>query len=255
MGSGLMRLLATILACPLVWLAISDAAAREGFVVEATNARPEVGSYVRGDTTLAVEDGGSIVLMTYAGQLVRREGPYHGQAASLLDAASRLKETHDLTRNVFAILLALAEVNATSTKQLSAARGAAAARGTPADTISATTRVFCLERGDVPYFFTSRPPPRNEPLVMRRRRQLGAYEISVWPAAKDRLRWPSDWPAPEEGRYIWALGSRGVTALRIRMVENLPSGALERAAFYFDLDCNTQATAVFQAALDGAEQR
>ena len=65
--------------------------------------------------------------------------------------------------------------------------------------------------------------------------------------------WPADWPPAEEGRYVWALGSRGTVALRVIELEDMPENPLASAALQYDLGCEMQAKALFQAALAAAE--
>ena len=57
-----------------------------------------------------------------------------------------------------------------------------------------------------------------------------------------------------EGRYIWPLGDRGPRPLWIRVVQTPPENLPVRAAFYHELQCDTQAVALMRSMIESAKQ-
>ena len=147
-------------------------------------------------------------------------------------------------------LLALAEVSGKSEEQLGAVRGAVMEGAERPDTISTAVSNFCMAEGKVPVFYTSKAPAADEPLIVRRRVRPIQFLQTTWPAGENSLTWPADWPPAEEGRYVWALGSRGTTAVRlITMDEQMPESPLAAAAMQYDMGCEVQAKALFRSVL------
>ena len=104
-----------------------------------------------------------------------------------------------------------------------------------------------------PAFYTSKPPAADEPLIVRRRVRPIQFLQTTWPAGANTLAWPADWPPAEEGRYVWALGSRGTTAVRLIAMEETPDSDLAIAALQYDMGCEVQAKALFQLVLTKAQ--
>ena len=90
--------------------------------------------------------------------------------------------------------------------------------------------------------------------IVRRRVRPIQFLQTTWSAGSNTLKWDDDWPPPEKGRYIWALGSRGTVALRIIEVDATSVTPLEKAAIHYDLGCEVQARAAFKAALSQTAQ-
>ncbi len=243
-----------ILSSILLLLSAPVALAAEGFVIEAEKAQPEVGVQLRGDTQIAIEAGGHIVVMALSGQMIRKDGPFEGPASSILTAISG--SGADMEGGLFESLLELAEVSGKSEEHLGAVRGTVQEdMDTHPNAISTAVSVFCIREGALPEFHTSKAPAVDEPLIVRRRVRPIQFLQTTWPAGATALKWPGDWPPAEEGRYIWALGNRGTSGLRIIVVEQEASSLLEKAALYFDLGCEVQARLMFHAALATAQQQ
>ena len=219
-------------------------AAAGGFVIEANNAQPGVGVQVGGDTQISIGEGGHIVLMTEAGQMIRKDGPYEGAADGILAV-----QTDSGADALEGGLLELAEVSGTSEEQLGAVRGTTQEGAERPDAISTAVSDFCLTPGQTPVFYTSTAPSVDEPLIVRRRVRPIQFLQTTWPAGENTLVWPADWPPVEEGRYVWALGARGTVALRVIELGEMPENPLAAAALQYDLGCEMQAKALFQAAL------
>ena len=84
--------------------------AATSFVIEANGAQPEVGIQVQGDTQITIGEGGHIVLMTDAGQMIRQDGPYNGSADDIL--ANQIASSDSaLEGGLLGSLLELAEVS------------------------------------------------------------------------------------------------------------------------------------------------
>ena len=236
-----------ILLTPLVALAAAG-----GFVIEANNAQPDVGVQVSGDTPISIGEGGHIVLMTEAGQMIRKDGPYEGSADGIF-AVQTDSGAAALEGGLLGSLLELAEVSGTSEEQLGAVRGTTQEGAERPDAISSAVSDFCLTAGQTPVFYTSTAPAVDEPLIVRRRVRPIQFLQTTWPAGENTLAWPADWPPVEEGRYVWALGARGTVALRVIELEEMPENPLAAAALQYDLGCEMQAKALFQAALAAAQ--
>ena len=223
--------------------------AASSFVIEENAAQPEVGSQVQGDTKITINGDGHIVLMTDAGQIVRQDGPFNGTADDIL---SGLISSSDVAMEggLLGSLLELAEVSGKSEEQLGAVRGAVQEGADRPDTISSAVSNFCMRAGGVPVFYTSNAPTVDEPLIVRRRVRPIQFLQTTWPAGANSLTWPADWPPAEEGRYIWALGSRGTTAVRLITMDNpMPDSPLAAAAMQYDMGCEVQAKALFRSVL------
>lgn len=222
--------------------------AASSFVIESNDAQPEVGIQVQGDTQITVNDGGHIVLMTDAGQMVRQDGPFDGTADDIL--ADHISSTDTaMEGGLLGSLLELAEISGKSDEQLGAVRGAAQEGADRPDTISAAVSNFCMTENQSPVFYTSKAPAADEPLIVRRRVRPIQFLQTTWPAGANTLAWPADWPPAEEGRYVWALGSRGTSAVRLLAMEDIPDSDLAIAALQYDMGCEVQAKALFQSVL------
>ena len=138
----------------MILLAPVAAFAADGFVIEANNAQPDVGIQVRGDTQVSVEEGGHIVLMTEAGQMVRKDGPFIGTADDIL-AGQQGSGDIAMEGGLLGSLLELAEVSGKSEEQLGAVRGTTAEGADRPDAISAAVSDFCMSDGHIPVFYTS----------------------------------------------------------------------------------------------------
>ena len=227
--------------------------AASSFIIEANDASPDVGIQVQGDTQITINGGGHIVLMTDAGQMIRQDGPYDGTADDILSGQVGSTETA-MEGGLLGSLLELAEVSGKSEEQLGAVRGATQEGLDRPDTISAAVSNFCMSEGDTLVFYTSKAPAADEPLIVRRRVRPIQFLQTTWPAGENTLAWPADWPPAEDGRYVWALGSRGTVAVRLISMEEMPDNQLAIAAMQYDLGCEMQARALFQSALAQAQQ-
>ena len=121
--------------------------------------------------------------------------------------------------------------------------------------ITSATATFCLLDGAKPEFYVSRPPDRDEPVTFRSRVSPLGFFQTTWPVGVKLLAWPEKWPLPEEGRYIWSLGDRGPTPLRIRIIDDAPESLPERAAYYYDLRCESQAVAMIRSLMEAADRQ
>lgn len=237
-----------------ILLLISPTAVFAGssFVIESNEAQPEVGIQLQGDTQITINDGGHIVLMTDAGQMVRKDGPFDGTTDDIF--AGQLSSTETaMEGGLLGSLLELAEVSGKSDEQLGAVRGAVQEGAESPDEISTAVSNFCMTENQAPVFYTSKAPAADEPLIVRRRVRPIQFLQTTWPAGANRLSWPADWPPAEEGRYVWALGSRGTTAVRLIAMEEVPDSDLAIAAMQYDMGCEVQAKALFQSVLTKAQ--
>ena len=123
--------------------------------------------------------------------------------------------------------------------------GAGSAPIVNTNTITSATSNFCLTEGARPEFAVLRAPSVDQPIIVRRRTTPSQIMNGVWRKDSSTFAWPSDWPLPEEGRYIWALGSGGTTATEFLFVEGDLSTPHDRAAAYHVLGCEAQVVAVF----------
>ncbi len=226
--------------------------AGSSFVIESSEAQPDVGIQVQGDTQITINDGGHIVLMTDAGQMVRQDGPFDGSADDILAGQLTSTETA-MEGGLLGSLLELAEVSGKSDEQLGAVRGAVQEGAESPDTISTAVSNFCMSGNQSPSFYTSQAPAADEPLIVRRRVRPIQFLQTTWPAGANTLAWPADWPPAEEGRYVWALGSRGTTAVRLIAMDKAPDSDLAIAAMQYDMGCEVQAKALFQSVLNKAK--
>lgn len=240
-------------------VAASVARANQGFVVEADGATLEVGAAIEASTAIAVAAGGHIVVMTSAARMIRREGPYEGDGADFLGApAGGAPKGEALGANLMMGLLALAKESGKSEQTAFGVRGAGTA-ATAAEAgpyaLAAGSNVFCVHAGQPPAFFTAEPPPNDTNLVMRRVTRPKQLLRASWPAAAQRREWPGDWPPPEKGRYLVAIGGAGGWAVRLIEVGPRPQDALRQAALYFEAGCSRQASAALRLAVNGAERQ
>lgn len=240
-------------------LAAGVAHARQGYVVEADRASLEVGAAIEASTPISVEAGGHIVVMTDAARMIRREGPYEGVGGDFLGPPSGAVGTGArLGSNLMKGLLALAKQAGRSEETAFGVRGAAPgsvpAEGGPY-TLAAGMSVFCVHGDQPPAFFTADPPDQDTTLVMRRVTRPLQLLRAGWPAATRRLDWPRDWPPPEKGRYLVAIGAGGAWAVRLIEVGPRPPEALRQAALYYQARCSRQASAALGLAIKGAERQ
>lgn len=129
-------------------------------------------------------------------------------------------------------------------------RGTAAADAIAStNSISSATSLFCVEKGVVPEFYVLDAPTSDERIVVRRTMRPKQIMHATWPANASSLAWPQDWPPPEKGRYIWALGYRGTSTLEIvELGEELPT-AHDKAAAFEREGCYAQVRAAFHEIL------
>ncbi len=235
-----------------VLLAARVATAEDAFVIEAEKGQPDVGVRVTAETVIRIEAGGHLVLMTESGQVVRQDGPFESTGGSMLTDAGGGTPLHG---GLIGSLLALAEASGTAKRQLGAVRGTpeeeASARP---NAISSGVSVYCLTPGSWPEFYTSNAPAVDEPLIVRRRVRPKAFMTTPWPAGAHSVTWPSDWPAPKKGRYVWALGYRGTTGLKIVEFKQRISNPIQTAAAFYELGCESQARAAFADAVASAKR-
>ncbi len=237
-----------IISTILLFLSPTAVFASSSFVIEANKAQPEVGIEVQGDTQITINEGGHIVLMTDTGQMIRKDGPFTGPANDFLAGQIGSIDTA-MEDDLLGSLLELAEVSSKSEEQLGAVRGATMEGSYIPETISTEVLNFCMVEGDPPSFYTSKAPAADEPLIVRRRVRPIQFLQTTWPAGANTLAWPADWPPAEEGRYVWALGSRGTVAVQVIAMEEIPESPLEKAALQYDYGCEMQAKALFQSVL------
>ncbi len=248
-----MRIFA-IIATALALIATAAAAEPDGFVIEAVLATPGADTPIERETVIDVESDGYIVIISRSGQLIRKDGPYSGPAAELFDAIIAPGDD-DLSSPVLSSLLELAKISRASSELIGGVRGTLLETEVHPTAITTATMVYCLAGDTLPAFYVSQPPVRDEPVTIRNRVSPQGFLQARWPVGVTTLPWPADWPAPVEGRYIWTLGSRGPSALWIRLVEDPPRNLAERAALYYDMRCASQAVALLRAMLDGAVRR
>ena len=248
-----MRVLALFVSALVIFTAAA-AGEPEGFVIEVMLATPGADTPVMRDTVIDVADGGYVVIVARSGQLVRRDGPYNGPAADLLDGFNAPGDD-DLGNPYLESLLELAELSRTSENTAAAVRGKLIESELHASAITAAAHDFCIEPGTLPAFYVSRAPARDELLMFRRQVSPKGFLQTTWPVGATTLPWPEDWPPLEEARYIWTLGDRGPVTLRIRMIEMLPAGLVERIALFHDLRCDSQAIPLIREFLAVAERR
>lgn len=123
--------------------------------------------------------------------------------------------------------------------------GAGSAPIVNTNTITSETPVFCLKKGSRPEFALLKAPAVDERIVVRRRNAPKQVMNGIWPADATTFDWQSDWPPPEEGRYIWAIGSGGTSILEILYVSGNPTTPHDKAAAFHALGCEAQVVAAF----------
>lgn len=223
------------------------------FVIETNGAQPDVGIQVQGETRISIGEGGHIVLMTDAGQMIRKDGPFSGTADDILAGRIGASDTA-MEGGLLESLLELAEVSGKSVEQLGAARGAIVEGSDNLKSISSAVSNFCMAESDSPSFYTSKAPAADETLIVRRLVRPIQFLQTAWPAGENTLTWPADWPPAEEGRYTWTLGSRSTVAVRLIAMDEAPESPLAKAAMQYDLGCEAQAKALFHSALAKAQK-
>lgn len=248
-----MRLI-TIIVLVLVFWTSAAFADPEGFVIEAVMASPGADSPLQRDTPVEISDGGYIVIIARSGQLLHQDGPFQGPASYLLDSLFS-PDSKDLENPVLSSLLELAEISRGSDEQLGGVRGLPTDDEAHATAITAKTTTFCLMVGTTPSFYVSRAPARDEPVTFRRRVSPLGFQQTTWPVGINLMAWPNAWPELDEGRYIWSLGDRGPTPLWIRIIDDLPDSLPKRAAYYYDLHCETQAVALIRSLMASANHQ
>ncbi len=253
MNIRIIRISATIAFASALFMAAAAAAEPVGFVMEALLATPEADTPIYPDTKIDIEDMGHILIIMRSGQLFRQDGPFHGQAASLLDKIETPSDD-DVGNGVLSSLLELTEVSRKSTEQRGGVRGVERMNDVHPNAITAATRTYCFVKGVPPGFHASMPPRRDEPLMLRLRASPKGFFQATWPVGVKDLPWPADWPEPVEGRYIWSVGGQGPAPLWLRAVEALPDSLVERTALYYDMRCYTQAIALIRQIMASAER-
>lgn len=117
------------------------------------------------------------------------------------------------------------------------------------NTITSETARFCLTKGSRPEFAVLQTPAVDEPIIVRRRTTPTQVMDAVWTAGSNTLAWPRNWPLPQEGRYIWALGSSGTSATEILCVVGNPTTRRDQTAAYHELGCAAQVVVAFNEIL------
>lgn len=224
-----------------------------GFVIEAVLATPEADSPIDHDTRIDVEDKGHIIIILNSGQMVRKDGPFHQPASSLLEKI-KTPSDDDIGDGILSSLLELAARSQKSMEQIGGVRGAERLNDVHPEAITLATKTYCFVEGASPGFHVSSPPRRDEPLMLRLRASPRGFFQATWPVNVKDLPWPADWPAPKEGRYIWSLGGQGPAPLWLRHLDELPDNLMERAVLYHDMRCYTQAIALIRQLMASAEQ-
>ena len=113
------------------------------------------------------------------------------------------------------------------------------------NTITSETSPFCLTEGTLPTFAMLNAPAEDELITVRRRTAPRQVMNATWPAGAATFAWQSDWPLPEEGRYIWAVGGGGTAVIKILSVEGDPKTLRDKAAAYHERGCEAQVVAAF----------
>lgn len=247
------RIAALVVFIPALFMAGPAAAAPFGFVIEAVLATPEADTPIERDTMIDIEDKGHIIIIMRSGKMIRKDGPFHDRAASLLDKVETPSDD-DVGNGILSSLLELAEISRKSTEQLGGVRGAESGNDVHSGAITPATRNYCFVEGDLPAFHASTPPGRDEPLILRLRASPKGFFQAIWPVGVKDLPWPAHWPLPKEGRYIWSLGGQGPAPLWLRPVDELPDSLVKRAALYNDMRCYTQAIALIRQIMVSAER-
>lgn len=123
--------------------------------------------------------------------------------------------------------------------------GAGSAPIVNTNTITSETPVFCLKKGSRPEFALLKAPAVDERIIVRRRTAPQQVMNGIWPADATTFAWPGDWPPPEEGRYIWAIGGGGTSVMEILYVDGNPTTPHDKAAVFHALGCEAQVVAAF----------
>ena len=254
-GNRIIRIAAVAVFVPALLLAARAAAAEPvGFVIEAVLATPVADSPIELQTMIDIEDTGHMLIIMSSGLMIRKDGPFHDRAKILIDAF-KTPGDGDIGNGILSSLLELAKISQRSTDQLGGIRGAGRRFDVHAEAITPATKAYCFVVGTLPGFHTSSPPRRDEPLIIRYRSSPRGFHQAAWPVGVTDLPWPANWPAPEEGRYIWSVGGQVPAALWLRRVDALPESLVERAALYNDMRCYTQAIALIRQMMASAERR
>ena len=111
------------------------------------------------------------------------------------------------------------------------------------NTITSETSPFCLSKGALPAFALLKAPADDESITVRRRTAPKQVMTATWPAGNTTFDWRSDWPRPEEGRYIWATDSSGTSIMEMRILDGDPKTLHDKAAAYHELGCDAQVVA------------
>lgn len=113
------------------------------------------------------------------------------------------------------------------------------------NTITSETSPFCLTEGTLPSFAMLNAPAEDALITVRRRTSPRQVMNATWPAGAATFPWQSDWPLPEEGRYIWAVGGGGTAVMEILSLEGEMKTIHDKAAAYHLLGCEAQVAAAF----------
>ena len=122
------------------------------------------------------------------------------------------------------------------------------------NTISSATSTFCVEEGVQPEFAVLDAPTIDEPILVRRRTSPSQLMNGIWRAGDAKFVWSSDWPMPEEGRYIWSIGSRGTSSFSMVQLEQPLSTPHDKAAAYHALGCEAQVAAAYNEIIASSAQ-
>lgn len=252
-GNRIIRIAALVVFIPALLLAARAAAEPVGFVIEAVLATPGADSPIERQTRIDIEDAGHMLILMRSGLMIRKDGPFHDRAKILIDSIETPGDG-DIGNGILSSLLELAEISQKSTDQIGGVRGADQRFDVHAEAITPATKTYCFVAGTSPGFHTSSPPRRDEPLVIRLRASPKGFHQATWPVGVKDLPWPANWPAPEEGRFIWSVGGLAAAPLWLRLIDVLPESLVERAALYNDLRCYTQAIALIRQLMTSAKR-
>ena len=228
------------------------AEAAEGFVVESEGANLDTGAAVEADTAVSVAAGGHLALLTAAGQMVIRRGPFEGtgaEAIAALDPAIPAAPSGAL-----AALVDLATEKGAAQNRVFASRNFFNTPPPGPFAITEQTTVYCA-RADVAPLFVLRSPPSIDLLIeLTPTAPKAPASDASWLAGLDSFPWPKDWPAARTGSYEWSAGiTGGAFELHVYQAMAGRDDMLASAAELLREGCDDQAWAALQQAVAAAK--
>ena len=234
----------------LLALAVTQALAAEGFVIESNGANMAVGAAVENGSAISIPAGGHLVILTSSGQMLRRNGPFEGTGEEALGAAGSGAKGGGAKASALDALVDLALEKGTATDRVFATRSSN--RNTNAGPFSITpeTRTYCHRSDVAPAFVLSPPPAQDLPLMLDRTSRPKSSQNAYWPAGQPRIVWPQDWPPLEQGSYEWSAGfAQGAFSVKVISAKAVPSDLLAVAAELKRQGCGDQAWIALQDAI------